>query len=54
MVSTLLLDNEAAFELTQNPEFHKRIKHIHTRHFFVKALDLEKETGTKKISTENQ
>ncbi|KAG5883528.1 hypothetical protein JTB14_019295 [Gonioctena quinquepunctata] len=34
-VPTLMVDNEAAIKLAENPEYHRRTKHIHIRHFFV-------------------
>jgi hypothetical protein len=34
----LQVDNEAAVKLAQNPEFHRRTKHIRIRHFFVREL----------------
>ncbi|KAG5861007.1 hypothetical protein JTB14_015716 [Gonioctena quinquepunctata] len=37
-VPTLMVDNEAAIKLAENPEYHRRTKHIHIRHFFVREL----------------
>ncbi|CAA9994716.1 unnamed protein product [Nesidiocoris tenuis] len=50
----LYVDNEAAIRLAQNPEYHKRTKHIKTRHFFVRELVSEYEITVEKIETENQ
>ena len=33
----LQVDNEAAVKLAQNPEFHRRTKHIRLRHFYVRV-----------------
>ena len=34
----LNVDNTAARDLAYNPEYHKRVKHIERRHFFVREL----------------
>lgn len=35
-VPVVLVDNSAAVRLAQNPEFHRRTKHISIKHFFVR------------------
>ena len=32
----LACDNQAAINLSYNPEHHKRVKHIERRHFFIR------------------
>ena len=51
---TLWIDNEAAIKLSKNPEFHKRTKHIKTRHFFIREKVQDDEIEVLKISSENQ
>lgn len=51
---TLQVDNEAAIKLAENPEFHRRTKHIRTRHFFVRELVTNKELLVKKVTSELQ
>lgn len=46
--------NEAAIRLAQNPEFHKRTKHIRMRHFFVRELLTAEEINISKVNTEHQ
>ena len=50
----LMVDNEAAIKLAQNPEFHKRTKHIRIRHFFVRELVLEGEIVIEKVDSSKQ
>ncbi|XP_074026898.1 uncharacterized protein [Leptinotarsa decemlineata] len=38
--AVLMVDNEAAIRLAQNPEYHRLTKHIHIRHFLVRELVL--------------
>ncbi|XP_073821575.1 uncharacterized protein [Musca autumnalis] len=35
-VPVIHIDNTAAIRLSQNPEFHKRTKHIYLKHFFIR------------------
>ena len=35
---SIQIDNTAAIRLAQNPEFHKRTKHIAIKHFFIREL----------------
>ena len=48
---SVMVDNEAAIKLAQNPEYHRRTKHIRTRHFFIRELVCEEMLDVKKIST---
>lgn len=50
----LMVDNEAAIKLAQNPEYHRRTKHIRIRHFYVRELVTEGSIKVTKISTEFQ
>lgn len=50
----LHVDNEAAVRLAENPEFHRRTKHIRIRHFFVRELVTSGEMQITRISTELQ
>ena len=50
----LYVDNEAAVKLAQNPEFHRRTKHIRIRHFYVRERVSEDELEVKRVSTELQ
>ena len=47
-------DNEAAIRLAQNPEYHRRTKHIRLRHFFVREQVTAGEIAVSKVDTENQ
>ena len=53
-VPILWVDNEAAIKLTQNPEYHRRTKHIHIRHFFVRELVLDGIIQVEKVSSVSQ
>jgi len=53
-VPEIQVDNEAAIRLARNPEYHRRIKHILTRHFFVREKVIEEELSVKKVTTELQ
>lgn len=50
----LLVDNEAAIRLAQNPEFHRRTKHIRIRHFFVRELVTAGVMQVSKVDSEKQ
>lgn len=50
----LQVDNEAAIRLAQNPEFHRRTKHIRIRHFFVRELVTAGEIDISKVDSEKQ
>mgnify|MGYP003481444930 FL=1 len=52
--SKLFIDNEAAVKITQNPEMHRRTKHIETRHFYVRECVQEKVLEVERISSHNQ
>lgn len=49
--SVLMVDNEAAIRLAQNPEFHNRTKHIHLRHFFVREMYTNGLMDVRKVSS---
>ena len=53
-VPEIQIDNEAAIRLAQNPEYHRRTKHIQTRHFFIREQVAEGEIGVKSVTTELQ
>lgn len=53
-IHILQVDNEAAIRLAQNPEMHRRTKHIRIRHFFVRELVTAEEIAIAKVDTENQ
>jgi hypothetical protein len=53
-VPLLHVDNSAAVKLAQNPEVHRRTKHIRLRHFFVREQVTEGEIDILQISTECQ
>ena len=53
-VPVLNVDNEAAVKLAQNPEFHRRTKHIRSRHFYVRERVADGELEVKRVSTELQ
>ena len=53
-IPVLQVDNTAAIRLAQNPEFHRRTKHISVKHFFIREKVLEKEIFVQQVSTENQ
>ncbi|GBM68474.1 hypothetical protein AVEN_6443-1 [Araneus ventricosus] len=35
-ITTIYVDNSAAIRLVQNPQFHRRTKHISLNHFFIR------------------
>ena len=53
-IPAIRIDNEAAVRLAQNPEYHRRTKHIQTRHFFVREKVTEGEVGVESMTTELQ
>ena len=53
-VPELYVDNEAAVKLAQNPEFHRRTKHIRIRHFYVRECVSDGELEVKRVPTEFQ
>lgn len=53
-IPELQIDNNAAIRLAQNPEFHRRTKHIALKHFFIREKVSEKEITVKRVSTKNQ
>jgi hypothetical protein len=36
--TTIITDSTAAIQVAQNPVFHKRMKHTHIRHHFIRGL----------------
>lgn len=50
----LQVDNSAAVRLAQNPEFHRRTKHIAIKHFFIREKISEGKFDIQQISTEKQ
>lgn len=50
----LQVDNSAAVRLAQNPEFHRRTKHIATKHFFIREKVTEGKIEIQQVSTEKQ
>ncbi|XP_073811647.1 uncharacterized protein [Musca autumnalis] len=53
-VPVIHIDNTAAIRLSQNPEFHKRTKHISLKHFFIREKVIEGDIIVYQISTEYQ
>lgn len=50
----LLTDSESALKLANNPEFHKRSKHIDITYHFIREAILEKKANLVYVSTKNQ
>ncbi|KAG5872508.1 hypothetical protein JTB14_010483 [Gonioctena quinquepunctata] len=53
-VPILQVDNSAAVRLAQNPEFHRRTKHISIKYFFIREKISEEKLGVQQIPTEEQ
>ncbi|KAF7265237.1 hypothetical protein GWI33_021345 [Rhynchophorus ferrugineus] len=53
-VPILKIDNSAAIRLAQNPEFHRRTKHISNKHFFIREQLAEERLGIQHVSTWQQ
>lgn len=53
-IPCLRVDNEAAIRLAENPEFHRRTKHIRIRHFFVRELVTSGDLNVYKVASEEQ
>lgn len=53
-IPVIQVDNTAAIRLSQNPEFHRRTKHIAIKHFFIREKVIEGQIKVQQISTENQ
>jgi len=51
--SILQVDNSAAVKLAQNPEFHRRTKHIDVKYFFVREKVIDGSIHISQISTEH-
>jgi hypothetical protein len=50
----LQVDNAAAVKLAQNPEFHRRTKHIAIKYFFIREKLPERKVGIQQVSTHDQ
>jgi hypothetical protein len=48
------VDNSAAVKLAQNPEFHRRTKHIDVKYFFVREKVSDGSMNICQIATEHQ
>ena len=53
-IPVIQVDNSAAVKLAQNPEFHRRTKHISIKHFFIREKLTEGKLKVQQISTEHQ
>lgn len=54
MFPKLQLDNDAPIKLAQNPEYHRKTRHIRIRHFFARELITSGDIEVKQVSTEYQ
>lgn len=50
----LQVDNSAAVKLAENPEFHRRTKHIGIKHFFIREKINEGKLRIQQVSSEDQ
>ena len=50
----LQVDNSAAVKLAQNPEFHRRTKHIDMKNFFIREKVTDGTVDNAQISTNKQ
>ena len=53
-VPVIQVDNSAAVRLAQNPEFHRRTKHISIKYFFIREKVTEGKLKIQQIPTEQQ
>lgn len=53
-IPKLLTDSESAMKLANNPEFHKKTKHIHIKYHFIRDSIKEKELELKYIGNKFQ
>jgi len=53
-IPILQVDNAPAIRLSENPENHRRTKHIQRKHFFIRELLAEKKVKVAKVSSEEQ
>jgi hypothetical protein len=49
-----MIDNKSAEELSRNPVFHDRSKHIDTRYHFIREAVAEGVVDLQHVSTDNQ
>jgi hypothetical protein len=48
-IPTLYVDNANAVKLAKNPEFHKRLKHVEVRYYFVRECFQDRRIGVEHI-----
>jgi len=53
-IPTLLTDSESALKLANNPEFHKRSKHIDITYHFIREAILDKKVDLIYVNTKKQ
>ena len=53
-IPTILVDNESAIKLGQNPEFHKRSKHIDIQYHYIREAIQEQKVKLTYINTKSQ
>jgi len=53
-IPTLLTDSESALKLANNPEFHKRSKHIDITYYFIREAILDKKVDLIYVNTKKQ
>jgi hypothetical protein len=51
---TLNIDNQSAIQLSRNPVFHDRGKHIDTKYHFIRRCDEEDRVNVEHVDTSNQ
>jgi hypothetical protein len=50
----MLIDNKSAIELSKNPIYHERTKHIDTRYHFIRECVGKGDVDVEHVSTEHQ
>jgi hypothetical protein len=53
-IPTLLTDSESALKLANNPEFHKRSKHIDITYHFIREAIIDKKVDLIYVNTKKQ